>query len=169
LSAAEFAVDPASAADLAGLLELERRSFAEPWTAGMLAAELAHPQATLLVARRPQGPQGPPGAQGAPGAPPTAYAAFRRAADEAELLRVAVDPGVRRQGLGRRLVTAGLTLLAAQGVRRCHLEARAGNAAAIALYLALGFTLRGRRRGYYADGADAWLYSLALAAPAEPW
>ncbi len=40
----------------------------------------------------------------------------------------------------------------------CHLEVRADNLAAQALYQRLGFELAGLRRRYYRDDCDAWLY-----------
>jgi ribosomal-protein-alanine N-acetyltransferase len=43
------------------------------------------------------------------------------------------------------------------------LEVRRSNAPAIALYRALGFLHDTVRRGYYQDGEDAVLMSLALA------
>ena len=140
-------VRTASAADLADLVALEGRSFAEPWTPSMLAAELAHPDALVLVVRLPLGDC------------PAGYAAFRRAAGEAELLRLAVAPEARRRGLARSLVDAGLDRLRSEGVERCHLEVRDGNTPAIELYERLGFRLVGRRRSYFPDGADALLFS----------
>lgn len=89
-------------------------------------------------------------------------AAFARwacvpAAGEAELLRIAVDPGRRGQGLGRRLLEGCMAALAAEGMTELHLEVRAGNAAARALYGACGWREVGRRARYYADGEDAVL------------
>jgi len=71
--------------------------------------------------------------------------------DEIEILNVAVDPGLRRQGVGRALLRA---LLALPG-RSVFLEVRASNAAAQALYAGAGFTLNGRRRNYYPPLGDA--------------
>jgi ribosomal-protein-alanine N-acetyltransferase len=150
------AIDVATPSDLARLVELERRCFAPPWSAAMLAAELGNPDSLVLVARGP-----------ADAAPP-GYAAFRRLAGEAELLRVAVEPAGRRRGVGRLLVAAGLDTLRREGVARCHLEVSESNAAAIGLYRALGFAPVGRRRGYYTDGADACLFRLDLAPAGEP-
>ncbi len=81
---------------------------------------------------------------------------------EPELLRVAVLPASRRQGLARRLITAGLSLLRAGGVTECFLEVRPDNASALAVYHALGFRLAGRRERYYRDGSDALLYCLTI-------
>ena len=94
-----------------------------------------------------------------------AYAAFRSVVDEAELLRIGVRPGSRRSGLGRRLLQDGLAQLWEGGIEVCHLEVRANNLAARSLYRALGFEAVGRRPGYYRDGVDAELWTVALADP----
>ncbi|WP_200306808.1 GNAT family N-acetyltransferase, partial [Paracraurococcus ruber] len=79
----------------------------------------------------------------------------RAAAGEAEILTLAVAPAARRQGLGARLMASALAGAAARGAAAMFLEVAAGNAAARALYAGLGFAEVGRRRRYYADGADA--------------
>ena len=84
------------------------------------------------------------------------------AACEAELLRIAVDPGHRGGGLGRTLLEACQQDLAAQGIDHLLLEVRVSNASAIALYRTCGWKPCGLRRGYYADGEDAALYELKL-------
>ena len=73
----------------------------------------------------------------------------RRAADEAEVLTVVVDPPSRRQGLGARLMAANIDLLARYGVKALYLEVGEGNAAARRLYAGLDFVEVGRRQGYY--------------------
>ena len=132
----------AVAADLPALARLEAAAFADPWSAEMLAAELANPGSLVLVLA-------------GPGAALLGYACFRQGGGEAELLRVAVEPAARGRGLARRLIAAGCERLRAAGVASCHLEVRPGNEAALAVYRALGFTLAGRRRAYYRDGSDA--------------
>ncbi|GLH72663.1 ribosomal-protein-alanine acetyltransferase [Geothrix limicola] len=80
------------------------------------------------------------------------------AAGEAELLRIAVDPAHRGGGLGRHLLEACQRDLAAEGMPHLFLEVRVSNAPAIRLYEACGWTLCGRRPGYYPDGEDALLF-----------
>ena len=80
------------------------------------------------------------------------------AAEEAELLRIAVDPAHRGGGLGRILLTACQHDLAAQGMSSLFLEVRASNAAAIRLYGACGWARCGLRPAYYPDGEDAALF-----------
>ena len=91
--------------------------------------------------------------------PDRAFALWRLtpAAQEAELLRVAVRPELRGRGLARALLAAGEAALAREGARTFLLEVRVSNAAARALYASAGWREAGLRRGYYRDGEDAVL------------
>ena len=91
----------------------------------------------------------------------------RIAADEAEILTLAVLPEQRRQGLGRTLLAEAVRQCEAHGAAVLFLEVATRNAAARALYAGMGFEELGRRRGYYADGDDALTLRLALG-PAGP-
>ena len=91
--------------------------------------------------------------------PRAGFVLGRVAADEAELLTLAVLPARRRQGVGSALLAGWRQMAAAQGATKLYLEVQADNAAAQALYLAQGFAEIGRRRAYYHDGADALIYS----------
>jgi len=90
----------------------------------------------------------------------------RVAADEAEILTIAVIPAARRAGRGRALLRAAEAHAEAGGARKMFLEVAHGNIAARALYAAAGYREVGRRKTYYPDGADALLLSRALS-PAE--
>jgi len=144
----ELIVRSAREQDLDRITELEEAAFHDPWPREMLAYEIAHPHAVLLVASR--------------GETPNAYAAFRHAVGEAELLRIGVDPDARRQGLARALLVEGLEQLRRLDIQVCFLEVRVNNKAAIQLYESLGFSCTGMRRGYYRDGTDALIFVLGL-------
>jgi ribosomal-protein-alanine N-acetyltransferase len=73
----------------------------------------------------------------------------RTAADEFEILNLAVAPNCRRQGIATRLVTAAMEHASAAGALRTYLEVRASNQDAIAFYERLGFAACGRRPHYY--------------------
>lgn len=79
----------------------------------------------------------------------------RTAADEAEILMLAVLPDFRRRGLGRALLAAAVQEASARGARTLFLEVAAGNAPARALYAGSGFAEAARRAAYYPDGGDA--------------
>jgi len=73
----------------------------------------------------------------------------RIAADEAEILSIAVHPSERNQGIGRRLLDMNMRRLAGFGVRALFLEVAQDNAAACRLYARAGFRDVGRREAYY--------------------
>ena len=84
------------------------------------------------------------------GATPDGLALGRHAADEGEILTLAVHPLARRHGVGRALIAALLARLAAAGAAQVFLEVAADNAGAQALYRGFGFEVAGRRPAYYA-------------------
>jgi len=79
----------------------------------------------------------------------------RIAADEAEILTLAVAPAVQRGGIARGLLGQATTLAEKMGVRSVFLEVSVTNIAAQQLYLRSGFTEVGRRPHYYSDRTDA--------------
>ncbi len=87
---------------------------------------------------------------------------LRVVADEAEILTIGVT--ARRRGLGTALMRAAIEKARTLGAAVLHLEAKAGNAAALGLYESLGFVTAGRRPKYYVNGDDAVLLSLRLEA-----
>ncbi len=86
----------------------------------------------------------------------------RLAADEAEILTLAVTHAARRQGIARALLRAATTTLAGQGAQALFLEVSDSNDAARALYLATGFQPAGIRPRYYKNGSNALLLKLTL-------
>ncbi len=79
------------------------------------------------------------------------FGGYSIAADQADIIDVAVAPTARRCGIGRMLMEYLLTDAAAHGARDVFLEVRAGNTPAVALYTLLGFTACGVRKNYYAN------------------
>ncbi len=81
------------------------------------------------------------------------FSLARYAAEEAELLLVAVRPSWRRQRVGAALISRAIEEVRARGAETIFLEVRETNDAAGILYAGQGFEAVGRRKGYYA-GAD---------------
>jgi [ribosomal protein S18]-alanine N-acetyltransferase len=77
------------------------------------------------------------------------FALSRQAADEAEILSIAIDPVLRGHGFGQVLLRAHLAQAEARGTHAVFLEVEQGNAVAIALYRRTGFAEVGARPGYY--------------------
>ncbi len=67
---------------------------------------------------------------------------------QVQILKVGVDPAMRRRGIARELLAHVAADARDLGASRCSLEVRAGNVGAQELYAALGFAMRpcGRRR-----------------------
>jgi [ribosomal protein S18]-alanine N-acetyltransferase len=77
----------------------------------------------------------------------------RLAADEAEILSIAVAARWRGRGLARKLLDVHLRRLSAYGVAALFLEVDERNAPARRLYAGLRFTEVGRRPSYYHDSS----------------
>lgn len=130
-------VRPLAAPDVAGAAALERRIFSDPWSALSFREMLAAPHAVCLAAEH--------------GGALVGYAVGTVAADEGEVLNIAVDEAARGRGIGRQLLLALVDRLEMAGARSLFLEVRASNEAAIALYRSQGFRMLGRRKAYYKD------------------
>ena len=81
------------------------------------------------------------------------FALLRKAADEEELLLLAVSPQYRRKGIGGRLLEHAMAQALARGSAHIFLEMRDGNPAEF-LYRDFGFEQIGRRPGYYRGAID---------------
>jgi len=131
-----------------GLAQLHAEAFDAPWTAAAFAGLLTQPGVILE-------------------AEPRGFILVRAAANEAEILTLAVRPAARRSGVAWHLVEAAARRSAALGAERLLLEVAEDNGPARALYARLGFGTAGRRRRYYARPArepvDALLLVLKLA------
>jgi ribosomal-protein-alanine N-acetyltransferase len=87
---------------------------------------------------------------------------LRFAADEAEILTLAVAPAIRRGRIGTVLLQSAIQAAHANGAQSVFLEVSVLNTAALALYTASGFKQAGRRRQYYSDRSDALVLRMDL-------
>lgn len=78
----------------------------------------------------------------------------RVAADEFEILNLAVGRAWRRRGAATELVTEALARARSAGAKQVYLEVRASNDGALRLYFQMGFRECGRRAGYYRDPVE---------------
>ena len=81
----------------------------------------------------------------------------RIAADEAEILSIAVARPMRGRGIAKAMLARGIAGLGVERVRSLFLEVEGENGAALRLYRHFGFEEVGRRPAYYrkADGSTA--------------
>jgi ribosomal-protein-alanine N-acetyltransferase len=90
------------------------------------------------------------------------FAVSRMAADEAEILSIAIDPSYRGRGLSRELLLTHLGHLAGRGIRTIFLEVEENNQPARRLYQWAGFTVVGRRERYYQEPGGLQLNALLM-------
>jgi ribosomal-protein-alanine N-acetyltransferase len=76
------------------------------------------------------------------------------AADEFEVLNLAVGEACRRRGVATQLVRAALEYSRSSGARQAYLEVRVSNEGGIAFYKRMGFRACGRRRNYYSNPVE---------------
>jgi ribosomal-protein-alanine N-acetyltransferase len=135
-------IEPATLRDAPRLAQLHGGSFHRGWGEGEFETMLTERNTLvhrLRIGRRIVG-----------------FAVSRLAADEAEILSIAVAASHRGRGLSRDLLRTHLGHLAGRGVRTVFLEVEENNLPARRLYARAGFGIAGRRERYYrqADGED---------------
>jgi [ribosomal protein S18]-alanine N-acetyltransferase len=130
-------IEPATLRDAPKLAQLHGASFHRGWGEGEFESMLT--ERNTLVHRLRSGRK------------VIGFAVSRMAADEAEILSIAVAPGHRGRGLSRNLLMTHLGHLAGRGVRTIFLEVEENNQAARRLYDRTGFAVIGRRERYYRE------------------
>ena len=142
---------PMEPSDLPAAMEIDALCLPKPWSEVVWREELESPFGLYLVLEE--------------GGEIFGQIGVRHILDELHITTLAVRPERRRQGYARTLI--GAALAAFPRARRVHLEVRPSNAAALALYEALGFARTGLRRRYYGD-EDALLMTLDLEEKRRP-
>jgi len=148
---ADLALAPMTLDDLDEVLEIERLSFKTPWSRAAFRYEIAQNRvARCVVVRLDSAIAG--------------YLCLWEIGHEIHVTNLAVHPHRRGQGLARALLHATLEDGRARGVTLAFLEVRPSNTEALGLYESLGFSVIGRRKGYYFDtGEDALVMETRLA------
>ena len=131
--------------DVPAVAAIDRLSFPLPWSENSFRSDLTtNPAAHLLVAEHTTG-----GTRRIAG-----YAGYWLVVDEAHLSTLAVDPALRRHGIGERILREAMRQAVRQGADLMTLEVRVSNDAARRLYAKLGFRDVGRRPHYYKDNLE---------------
>ena len=141
-------VETASPRDAARLAQLHGSSFHRGWGEGEFEVMLT--ERNTLVHRLRQGRK------------VIGFSVSRMAADEAEILSIALDASQRGRGLSRNLLMTHLGHLAGRGVRTVFLEVEENNAPARRLYEWAGFSVVGRRERYYQQPGGEQLNALLM-------
>jgi len=142
LRGGQAVVEPATSRDAAALAQIHGASFHRGWGEGEFEQMIA--ERNTLVHRLRMGRK------------VIGFSVSRLAADEAEILSIAVAESHRGRGLSNALLLNHLGHLAGRGVRKVFLEVEENNQPARRLYERAGFAVVGRRERYYRQsGADA--------------
>jgi ribosomal-protein-alanine N-acetyltransferase len=135
------AVEPASLRDAPALARIHGASFHRGWGESEFESMLT--ERNTLAHRLRMGRK------------IVGFSVSRLAADEAEILSIAVAESHRGRGLSHNLLLTHLGHLAGRGVRTVFLEVEENNPPARRLYERAGFAVVGRRERYYRqDGGE---------------
>jgi ribosomal-protein-alanine N-acetyltransferase len=129
------AVEPASPRDAATFAQIHGASFHRGWGEGEFEQMLTERNTLVHRLRMKRKIIG--------------FSVSRMAADEAELLSIAVAETHRGRGLSNTLLLTHLGHLAGRGIRTVFLEVEENNQPALRLYQRAGFSVVGRRERYY--------------------
>lgn len=111
------------------------------WTESRVTRCIRHPECSVVVARDRRHIAG--------------FAIMEFLDAHAHLNLLAVRPGYRMQGIGRRLLEWLESTARTAGIFLVRLELREGNAGAREFYAKLGYREAGRRSAYYCGREDA--------------
>ncbi|MGE4549237.1 MAG: ribosomal protein S18-alanine N-acetyltransferase [Intestinibacillus sp.] len=133
-----MSIVPMEERHISALAALEKSCFTAPWSEAALREELHNPCALFLVAEDADGTV-------------RGYIGCQAVLDEGYIANVAVSPACRRQGAGRRLLSALLAHAKERELAFLTLEVRVSNVPAIHLYRQAGFCPVGTRKDYYSE------------------
>ncbi|PGS50510.1 ribosomal protein S18-alanine N-acetyltransferase [Bacillus sp. AFS041924] len=127
--------------DLDQIMEIEKKSFATPWTYDAFYNELYSNQfANYIIAEVDETIIG--------------YCGLWVIIDEGHITNIAILPDYRGKGLGEKLLRAVMETAKGLGAETLTLEVRVSNDVAKGLYRKLGFQDGGIRKSYYTDNYE---------------
>lgn len=132
---APYRIRAAESADVAGMLDVERACFGDPWSPRAIREAMQTETSQAYVAEEKGKLLG--------------FVLARTSGPEAEILDLAVLPRMRRRGVARGLLRAVRDAVLRVGVEEIFLEVRESNRAAISLYEGEGYRVVGMRHRYY--------------------
>jgi ribosomal-protein-alanine N-acetyltransferase len=147
---AQLTFMPMQPSDMRAVMALEAISHSHPWTQGNFLDSLTaghwayciRPEARTSTAEDGSVlPTNLPNLWG--------YCILYPAVDELHLLNITIDPALRRNGIGSRVMQAIEGIAAQQKMSRIILEVRPSNIPAVKLYEHMGYNIIGLRREYY--------------------
>ncbi|MDD4169003.1 MAG: ribosomal protein S18-alanine N-acetyltransferase [Desulfotomaculaceae bacterium] len=133
------------------VVEIERSSYAAPWSRQVFFSEIRNEFAHYIVAMSDEQVVG--------------YSGMWLILDDAQITNIAVHPCYRLNNVGRLLMLEMIKRAVLMGITRMTLEVRPSNLVARHLYTSMGFVEKGVRKRYYSDNNEdaiiMWKYNLA--------
>lgn len=127
--------------DLEGAYEVEKESFATPWSFDALKRDLANKDLSIYIVAEVDGVI-------------AGYVGSWIVMGEGQITNIAVKKDYRSRGIGAALLYAVIVELERRGSTSIVLEVRVGNENAIKLYEKFGFEVVGKRPKYYTDNKE---------------
>jgi ribosomal-protein-alanine N-acetyltransferase len=146
-----------SMANIDGVAAIEQCCFQSPWSAAACAAEITMAAGGGFAVTC--------GSDGTI----AGYIFYRVMVDEMHIMKIATLPRWRKQQIATALLQKAINLAREKGLWRICLEVRASNLPAVSLYQKFGFTLSGRRPGYYENREDAVLMNKNITEEPLTW
>ena len=131
------------------IMEIEKHSFATPWSRKSIEGELKNKFAIYIVAIE--------------GNKVVGYGGMWHVVTEGHITNIAVHKDYRKRGIGNAIVKRLVDIAIEKEMIGLTLEVRPSNEAALAVYKKNGFKLEGIRKEYYEDNKeDAYIMWLRL-------
>jgi ribosomal-protein-alanine N-acetyltransferase len=144
----QIEIFPLNSDYLEDVLEIENLCFSTPWKKISFISEfhLSYSFSFGIVSKNDNKLRG--------------YIFFWLVCDEIHITNLAIDPAVRKEGLGSSLLKFLIQMGSDVNVKKIYLEVRKSNHAGKALYNKFGFVQTGYRSQYYSDNQeDALLFT----------
>lgn len=123
-----------------GIMEIEKDSFAIPWSRASVEKELSNNLAIYVVAMDKEKVIG--------------YGGMWHIVNEGHITNIAVHKDFRRKGIGNAIVKKLIEIAEEKEMIGLTLEVRKSNISALELYKKNGFKLEGIRPEYYEDNKE---------------
>ncbi len=142
-----LSIRPMQEKDLDRVMQIEQRTFPNPWRRSFFLADMHRQDALCVIAENENGVAG-------------YLVAWGR--NEVHIANIAIAAELRNQGIGTELMKRALEFAKQQAAENVYLEVRVSNTGAQRFYRRFGFIPTYIRKGYYENGEDAIVMELAV-------
>lgn len=144
----EIVIKEVAGDDILEIIEIEKKSFKDPWTKTKFLQELYNPDSIFLGSYLKNEICG--------------YIIADYIVDEVNIYNLCVKEEFRNKGIGTKLLKSALEISKQKKFRKVFLEVKSDNLVAKKIYESLGFKEIGIRKKYYFNGRDAFVMMLEL-------